>query len=75
MVAKIRDDSAPMRLLPGEIADTDDLEDARVWAAVYDELWAFLGRKAGDRDGEFERFRQRLEHWQRRCGELSRTNR
>lgn len=48
MIARVRGDSGPMRLLPGEAADSEDLEDAVMWAAVYDELCAFIWRRAPD---------------------------
>lgn len=59
-----------VRLLPGESADSDVLEDAEVWAGVYDELYGFLCRCTACPDVALEHFRHRRDHWSRRRGEL-----
>jgi hypothetical protein len=57
-------------LLPGETAQSDVLEDAEHWAAVYQELAAFLDGSALGRPEATERFRRRLDYWRHRQDEL-----
>jgi hypothetical protein len=56
-------------LLPGEVADTDDPEDAEHWTSVYQELMAFLVDSDTAED-TLGRFRSRFDHWRRRLDEL-----
>jgi hypothetical protein len=61
------------RLLAGEVEDTDSLQDAEHWAAVYEELTGFLLEVEIDVSDTLARFQARLEHWRRRREELGRA--
>jgi hypothetical protein len=70
-------------LLPGEVPETRDLEDARQWVSIYRELVAFsertLGRLrngGGDTDERvmethLRRLQSRLDFWERRLWDLA----
>jgi hypothetical protein len=57
-------------LLPGEARDSDVLDDAEHWSAVYDELIAFLRRVRLD-GSAIERFERRRDHWRSRRDQLT----
>jgi hypothetical protein len=58
-------------LLPGEEPQSDLLEDAQHWAAVYEELTRFVtGLRLGTSDAAW-RFQRRLDYWRRCRDELS----
>jgi hypothetical protein len=63
--------AAAAALLPGETAQSDVLEDAEHWAAVYQELAAFLDRMHLGRRQTTERFHRRLDYWRLRQDELT----
>jgi hypothetical protein len=63
---------ATERLLAGEVEDTDSLQDAEHWAAVYEELTGFLLQVEIDVSETLARFQVRLDHWHRRREELGR---
>jgi hypothetical protein len=70
-------------LLPGEVPETRDLEDARQWVSIYRELVTFSERTlsrlrngVGDVDervmeSHLRRLRSRLEFWERRLWDLA----
>ena len=70
-------------LLPGEVPETRDLEDARQWVSIYRELVTFSQRTlsrlrsgVGDADERvmethLRRLQSRLEFWERRLWELA----
>ena len=70
-------------LLPGEVPETRDLEDARQWVSIYRELVSFSERTlsrlrngVGDVDERvmethLRRLRSRLEFWERRLWDLA----
>src|ERR1700682_3906023 len=74
---------AELYLLPGEIPETRDLEDARQWLSIYRELVSFsertlsrLRREGGDADERvmathLRRLQSRLEFWERRLWDLA----
>jgi hypothetical protein len=53
----------PAPLLPGELPTAELPEDARHWAAVYEELTAFLLQVHPDLPEVVARYQRRLEHW------------
>jgi len=57
-------------LLPGEAPDSDVLDDAEHWSAVYDELIGFLRRVHLD-GSAIERFERRRDHWRGRRDQLT----
>jgi DNA-binding response OmpR family regulator len=70
-------------LLPGEVPETRDLEDARQWVSIYRELVTFSERTlrrlrsgVGDADervmeSHLRRLESRLEFWERRLWDLA----
>src|SRR2546430_4303025 len=70
-------------LLPGEVPETRDLEDARQWVSIYRELVTFSERTlsrlrngGGDADARVmethrRRLQSRLEFWERRLWDLA----
>ncbi|HXN04693.1 MAG TPA: winged helix-turn-helix domain-containing protein [Candidatus Acidoferrum sp.] len=70
-------------LLPGEVPETRDLEDARQWVSIYRELVTFSERTlrrlrsgVGDADervmeSHLRRLQSRLEFWERRLWDLA----
>jgi hypothetical protein len=74
---------ADLYLLPGEVPETRDLEDARQWVSIYRELVSFsertlsrLRREGGDPDERvmathLRRLQSRLEFWERRLWDLA----
>jgi hypothetical protein len=74
---------AELYLLPGEVPETRDLEDARQWVSIYRELVTFsertltrLRNTAGDADARvmethLRRLQSRLEFWERRLWDLA----
>lgn len=67
-------DAEPARLLPGEALASDLIDDAEMWATVYEELYGFLRRSPrGCRNSTLERFRERRDYWRRRRAELGDT--
>lgn len=65
-----RQPSRADRLLAGEAQDTESLQDAEHWLAVYEELTAFLLQVELDVSETLARFHVRREHWRRRRQEL-----
>jgi hypothetical protein len=63
--------AAAAPLLPGETAQSDVLEDADHWAAVYQELTVFLDRTHLGRRRTTESFHRRLDYWRLRQDELT----
>lgn len=57
-------------LLPGEASQSDLLDDAQHWAAVYQELTEFLDRVRLGRPETAARYRRRLDYWRHRQAEL-----
>jgi hypothetical protein len=85
-MALVNVSSAPVAdpyLLPGEVPETRDLEDARQWVSIYRELVAFSERTlnrlrtgGGDADERvmethLRRLQSRLEFWERRLWDLA----
>ncbi len=74
---------ADLYLLPGEVPETRDLEDARQWVSIYRELVTFSERTlsrlrngGGDADERviephLRRLQSRLDFWERRLWELA----
>jgi hypothetical protein len=74
---------ADLYLLPGEVPETRDLEDARQWVSIYRELVTFSertlsrlrkgGANADQRvmETHLRRLRSRLEFWERRLWDLA----
>ena len=73
---------ADVYLLPGEVPETHDLEDARQWITIYRELVTFSERtlsrlrNGGDADERvmethLRRLQSRLDFWERRLWELA----
>jgi len=77
------DPAAELYLLPGEVPETRDVEDARQWVSIYRELVTFSERTlsrlrngAGDADARVmethrRRLQSRLEFWERRLWDLA----
>jgi hypothetical protein len=77
------DPVADLYLLPGEMPETRDLEDARQWVSIYRELVSFSERTlnrvrngGGDADervmeSHLRRLQSRLEFWERRLWDLA----
>jgi hypothetical protein len=75
--------AADLYLLPGEVPETRDLEDARQWVSIYRELVTFSERTltrlrngAGDADervmqAHLRRLQSRLEFWEHRLWDLA----
>ena len=75
--------AADLYLLPGEVPETRDLEDARQWVSIYRELVTFSERTltrlrngSGDADehvmqAHLRRLQSRLEFWERRLWDLA----
>jgi DNA-binding response OmpR family regulator len=75
--------AAELYLLPGEVPETQDLEDARQWVSIYRELVTFSERTlsrlrngGGDADERVmethrHRLQSRLEFWERRLWDLA----
>lgn len=59
-------------LLPGEALQSDTLDDATHWTAVYEELVSFL-RHTDLRIPTLDRYQRRLAYWRRRSDEIART--
>lgn len=66
-----RPNSTADLLLPGEAMRSDVLEDAEHWAAVYEELTAFLRSTRCRMPETMGRFQSRLEYWRHRRDELA----
>jgi len=86
MMARVNLSNSPgadLYLLPGEVAETRDLEDARQWVSIYRELVTFSERTltrlrngGGDTDervmeAHLRRLHSRLEFWERRLWDLA----
>lgn len=67
----IRSGPAVTPLLPGESRQSDLLEDAEHWAAVYEELTHFLDRLRVRDPQTMGRLCTRLEYWRHRRDELT----
>lgn len=62
--------AADVPLLSGEMADSNDRDDAEHWVVVYEELTALL-RASDPPDEMLERYCQRLNFWRWRRDELA----
>jgi hypothetical protein len=59
-------------LLPGEVRESSEPDDAAHWVAVYEELVGFL-RRTSPRLSVIERYQRRLAYWRRQRGDLPRA--